>query len=116
MRAASDDGEHVGKYREQMAAPIVSQSEQETALFASKGIYDCKRLQLRCPLAGRCSSAEQGILSSPCYLHADAKGIRMLRSPGSIHEAGGMIGVPDVVRIKRVRSGPEAALCCRIHQ
>ena len=46
MRAASDDGEHVGKYREQMAAPIVSQSEQETALFASKGIYDCKRLQI----------------------------------------------------------------------
>jgi len=29
-----------------MAAPIVSQFEQETALFASKGRYDCKRLQL----------------------------------------------------------------------
>ena len=46
MRAAPDDGEHIGKEREQTVRPVVSQSEQKPALFASRGGYDCKRLQL----------------------------------------------------------------------
>ncbi len=46
MRAAPDDGEHIGKEREQTVRPVVSQSEQKPALFASRGGYDCKRLQV----------------------------------------------------------------------
>ena len=45
-QARPDDGEHSGRQREHGARPSVSQSEQETSLFASTSRDDGKRLQI----------------------------------------------------------------------
>jgi hypothetical protein len=45
-RAERDDGEHSGSYCEHGIRPIVTESEQEKAVFASTSADDGKRLQL----------------------------------------------------------------------